>query len=141
MKVLLPAFLALCAAAFGSGCHHLDLTPPGSSDRVVTGVVTNGTNAPLPADTEVAVRVVDVSRGEAKIDVLGDQTVVNPGRMPVPFRIEFSADDSLLRRGVTLEARVSVAGRLRYTTKLAHPLTLGNVRDSQVVEVALASTP
>jgi uncharacterized lipoprotein YbaY len=61
--------------------------------------------------------------------------------MPVPFRIEFSADDALLRRGVNLEARISVAGRLRYTTTLAHPLTLANAGDSHVVEVALAKAP
>lgn len=141
MKAFRPAFLALCVGAFVAGCTHLDLTPPGSSDRIVTGVVSNNTNAPLPGDTEVVVRVVDVSRGEARAEVLGDQTIVNPGRMPVPFRIEFSAEDARLRRGINLEARISVGGRLRYTTTLAHPLTLANVPDSHVVEVSLAQSP
>ncbi len=132
----------LLAVFFGfliAGCDHLDTTPPAPADRILSGVVTNNAQTELPADSEVTVRVLDVSRGESRSEVLGEQTIKNPGRMPVAFRIEYRAEDAILARGVTVDARISVGGRLRYTTASAHPVTLGNVHDSHVVEVALAT--
>lgn len=135
MKALLFAgfaVLSLCVA----GCGHLDLTPPGPVDRVLNAVVTNNTQGELPSDTEVTVRVIDLSAGQGRGEVLGEETVMNPGRMPVSVRVEFRAEDLLLRRSVNVEARVAVGGRLRYMTTSAHPVTLGNVNDTHFIEVA-----
>ena len=118
-----------------AGCSHLDVTPPASADRVLNGSVSTGTSEPLPPDSEVSVRILDVSRGEERAEVLGEQTIKNPTVMPVPFQIEYRADDGLLTRGVTVDARISVGGRLRYTTRTAHPITAGNVHDSLQIDV------
>ncbi len=135
MRNSLSTLFAVAVCAVFAGCGHLDVTPAGPTDRVVTGVVTDNSRSTLPAEAELTVRVVDVSQGENKAEQLGEQTVLNPGTMPVPFRVEFQADDALLRRGVNLEARVSVGGHLWYTTPLAHSVTLASVKDPQVIEV------
>lgn len=138
MKAFLPALLIVATGVLLGACSHVDLTPPGPTERVLIGVVSNNTNAPLPPDTEVTVRVVDVSGVGGRMQVLGDQVIQNPGAMPVPYRVEFTADDAVLRRGLNLEARISIGGRLRYTTVTAHPITAGNVHDSHVVDVVAA---
>lgn len=138
MKLSAIALLSLCLGVGLAGCGHLDLTPPAAADRVLSGTVTNNSMTELPPGTEVTVRIVDLSRGEGKGEVLGEDTIVNPPRMPVPFRIEYRAEDAVLLRSVNVEARVSVDGRLRYTTISGHPITLGNVNDRHVLEVSLA---
>lgn len=138
MKSPLFALVAMATVLPGGGCQSLDLTPPHSADRVVTGVVNNDSGADLSKDSEVTVRVMDFSGGEERAVVLGEQTLKNPGRMPVPFRIEYRAEDAQLARSVSIEARVSVGGHLRYVTASRHPITVGNVDDSHVLEVELA---
>lgn len=137
----LIGLLGIGLAAMVAGCAHLDTTPPASAERVLTGIVSNGTNAPLPSNSEVTVRIVDLSRGEGRGEVLGEQTILNPGSMPVMFRIEYVAEDAVLRRSVNVEARVSVGGRLRYTTTTAHPVTMGNLSETHVLDVVLAQKP
>lgn len=142
----------LCFAAFG--CQQLDLTPEGDPQRVVTGQVTIGMETLFPPGTEVVVRVVDatpeerpaaspnlgvpiVDRGmPVKTErVLGEQTIRSPGVTPVPFRVEFTADDAALRRGLSIDARISFEGRVQYRTLTAHMLTLTGVRFPQEVAV------
>jgi len=135
MKTI-AAVLGVLAAVLVSGCEHLDTTAPSLGDRVLTGVVTNGSGGgPLPDDSEVWIQVVDRGDGVQKGEVLGEQTIKNPGRMPVPFRIEFRAEDPVLRGGVEVEARISVRGRLTYLTKTAHPVTMANVGSEMTVIV------
>lgn len=125
----------LALAALWASCSHLDLTPPGSAERVLVGTVSTRSGGELPPNAEVTVRVMDLSSGSGRADVLGEQTITDARTMPVPFRIEYRAEDALLMRNVTVEARISVDGRLSYLTKTAHPLTLANVNDTHRVEV------
>lgn len=136
MKTFIALWLAIAAGLMLSGCAHLDTTAPGAADRVLTGHVTNDSGGgELPANSEVWIQVVDFGDGMSRGEVLGETTVMNPGRMPVPFRVEFRAEDAVLRGSVAVEARISVNGRLRYITKAAHPVTLNNVNDTHRVEV------
>lgn len=139
MKLFTLVGVAGSLGLLAAGCGHLDMTPPGSADRVLNAMVTNNTESELPPDTEVMVRVVDLSRGESRGEVLAEETVKNPGRMPVAVRVEYRADDATLRRSVNVEARVSVGGRLRYMTTSAHPITPGNADDTHVIEVSLVA--
>lgn len=139
MKSVFLVLGATLFALFSSSCSHLDTTPPGVADRVVNGFVTTGSDELLPAGTEVWVTVLDLSHGEEHPEVLGEQTIKNPSSLPVPFHIEFYAEDPLLRQSVSIDARVSVGGRLRYITRSRHPLTPGNIGDSQSITVVPAS--
>jgi uncharacterized lipoprotein YbaY len=72
-------------------------------------------------------------------EVLAEQTVKGAKGNSVPFRIEFTADDELMRHGLNLDARISFAGKVRFRTAVAHALTLGNVDVPHQVLVELAS--
>jgi uncharacterized lipoprotein YbaY len=136
------------------GCGHIDITPPGNPDRVLKGTV----NAPaaLPAGTEVHVRLVSDSSLEATAlgsnndlplgdrgrplageRILGEQrqTLDAVATEPVPFTIEFRADDSVLRQGINVEVRVSFSGRVRYRTIQAHVVTMASSPFPQTVMV------
>jgi uncharacterized lipoprotein YbaY len=131
--------LGILSAAAGlalAGCGQLDLTPEGDPSRVVTGQVEIGEETALPADTVVTVRVVDATAVGVPPQVLGSQTIKNPGVSPVPFRVEFRAEDEVMRRGLNIEARVSMGGRVRYFNLNHHVLTLGNVGDAHRINVS-----
>ena len=139
MKIFLSGFLVMATGLLVAGCNNLDLTGPGSAERVVEGaVVIYPTDVALPPGTEVIVRVLDMTRGEGRGEVLGEETITNPSAAPIPFHIEYRAEDEVLRRRVTIDARVSTGRALRYYTASAHPITLSNVNDKHMVEVAPA---
>jgi uncharacterized lipoprotein YbaY len=117
-----------------AGCGHLDVTPPGAEDRVLTGLVTYELDMPLPDDAVVTVRVIDASNPASPM-VLGETTIPHPGHPPIPFRIEYRADDELLTHQVRVEARISIGGKLRFYSVAGYPVTLNNVNDTHVVKV------
>lgn len=134
MKSPLRIF-ALLICTFLAGCGHLEVTPEGDPNRVVTGTVNLRVLTDLPADASVLVRVVDGARTEASLRVLGEQSLTRAGNPPVAFRVEFKADDLRLRRGLNLEARVSFGGQLRYYNINAVGLSAGNIDRPVVIVV------
>ncbi len=120
---------------FLAGCVQLDLTPEGDPNRVISGTVNLRMPTDLPSDASVLVRVIDASRPEKGRQVLGEQAIPRAAVVPVPYRIEFRADDALLRRGVSVEARVSYGGGLRYYNINAVAVNLGNFDRPVVVVV------
>jgi uncharacterized lipoprotein YbaY len=83
----------------------------------------------------VTVRVVVPQRGDTPLRVLGSQTISDPGQAPVGFRVEYLAEDDLLRHGLNVEARVSWGGRVRYYNMNGYAVTLGNASDSHRIVV------
>lgn len=155
MKTLrLASFAALAALLLGSGCGTLDLASGGNPDRVLKGVVSSG--EPLPAGAEILVRIMaPVSANESlqaqKNDlalatrpsprgterVLGEHTqrLAAATIEPVPFQIDYNSDDAQLRRGLVVEARISVNGKVRYRTINSHVVTLASSPFRQEVNV------
>jgi uncharacterized lipoprotein YbaY len=149
MKTPLRLLLAaLAVAALGlAGCQHLDLAGDGDPQRVLTGTVNLRPDIIFPADTEVVVRVVDLTPadrtgrdaaadlalagsaapGQALEREFGRQTIQAPAGKPVPFRIEFQADDERLRHGLNVEARISYGGRVHFRTLEGHVVTLASI--------------
>jgi uncharacterized lipoprotein YbaY len=146
--------LATCALGLVvAGCEAVDLTPAGNPERVLTG----GVRAPaaLPAGAEVVVRVVDTTMTAPPTTMKNDLPIADRGRPvpaerilgeyrqklmagtidPVPFKIEYHAEDSELRRGLNVDVRVTFDGRVRYRTISAHVLTLGSAPYPQEVLV------
>lgn len=142
----LPPFVLLVALTFlggGAGCGHVDHTAEGNPNRVLTGTVSTGVS--LPAGAEVVVRLVapagaspgpsvssdlPVARQDTVTAdrILGEQVqkLSAPAVENVPFRIEYTGDDALLRRGVNLDARVYFNGRVRFRTINAHVVTFSS---------------
>ena len=152
-RLSLPLFALLTGLFVAAGCSHLDVATSSDPNRVLRGTVAAGRN--LPAGTEVVVRVIatdsDETPGAASAEltkraatpgramehVLGeDRQVLAAGTNdPVPFQIEYRAEDALLRHGVNVEARVSIGGQLRYRTISAHMVTLSSSAYRQDVMV------
>ena len=146
---------ALCAALLaGGGCGTINTTSGGDTNRVIKGTVNFRSDLVLPPDAEVVVRLFDASAlGQSKsaaardlpvVDrpkaqltpqVLGEQTIKAPPAGPVAFRIEYEADDSLLRHGLNIDARISYGGRVRLRTVNTRAVTLGNAADPHEVWV------
>jgi uncharacterized lipoprotein YbaY len=124
------AFAAVLAALALSGCGQLDLTPEGDPGRVLVGRVELSDGATLPDDATLTVRVVDKSNTGMPPQVLGSQTVRNPGGgAPIEFRVGYRAEDDVLRRGLNIEARISFGGKVRYYNRNGYAVTLGNAAD------------
>lgn len=159
MKTSLCSVLAGCAALLaGAGCSHIEIVPEGDPHRTLTGTVEFRSELALPADAAVVVRVVDMAgteqmRSAASKDlplgdrvktepvpqVLAEQTIKGGTGGSIPFRIEFDADDDLLRHGLNIDARISFGGKVRFRTAVAHVVTLGNIEYPHTVWVELAS--
>jgi uncharacterized lipoprotein YbaY len=153
----LPPF-ALVAAGLAlvlSGCRSLDVTPETDPQRVVAGRVTLNTEMLFPPDAVAVVRVIeltpfdaqanaarkdlpvtDLRRSEVKVErVLGEQVIRAPGAAPIPFRVEFVADDAEMRRGLNIDVRISQGGKVTYRTMSAHMITLASASYPQDVAV------
>jgi uncharacterized lipoprotein YbaY len=131
------ARVLIAVAALGAlaGCGQMDLTPEGNPARVLTGEVSLGDGAALPADATVTVRVIDPNTSGMPPRVLGSQTIANAGPAPVAFRVEFQADDDLLRLGLNIEARVSFGGKVQYFNRNHYAVALGSISDTHRVTV------
>jgi uncharacterized lipoprotein YbaY len=134
MKPCLGLFAAIAVLGV-SGCGQMDLTPEGDPSRVLTGQVEIGGDVALPADTVVTVRILDMSAVGMPPLVLGSQTIRNPGIAPVSFRVEYRAEDDVLRRGLNVEARVSFGGKVRFFNLNSYAVTLRNAADSHRINV------
>ena len=117
------------------GCGHLDIQAEGDPERVLTGTVNFHAAEPLTSDTVVTVRLIDPAGPAGLPSVLGEKSIENPGSSPVPFRIEYRAEDAVLRRGLQLEARVSIGGKLRFYNVNGYGVTLAKAADPQEVWV------
>jgi uncharacterized lipoprotein YbaY len=146
-------FVLGAVAWLAAGCGHLDVAATSDPNRVLQGRVTAG--GQLPAGAEVVVRLIangvapaahpptsdlpvaaraGTSAGAVE-QMLGEQvqTLASATTQPVPFRVEYRADDAMLRRGLNLDVRISVGGKLRYRTINAHVITLASAPYPQEV--------
>jgi hypothetical protein len=65
---------------------------------------------------------------------LGEQIIKHPGASPVAYHIEYQAEDDVLRRGLTIEVRISYDGRVRLTNSNQYSVTLPDVKDPHPLE-------
>ena len=133
MKI--ASMLIAAASLVLSGCGQMDLTPEGDPGRVLTGSVDIGQETALPQDATVTVRVVDMTNAAMPPVVLGSQTIKNPGVAPVSFRVEYRAEDEVLRQGLNVDARISFGGQVRYYNANKYAVTLGNAADGHRITV------
>ena len=139
MKRLSPwAFLAVVAVGLTAGCGHLDLVPIGEPERVLTGTVKFPEGTDLQPGAVVQVRVLDETKAGPPM-VLGDQTITDPQTDPVEFKVEFNAEDDLLRLGLNIEVRVSFNGRLKYENRAGNLVTSNDVDRPHEIRVSPTS--
>lgn len=155
MKFLPLAVLATVGLLLGTlGCGHVDLAPERNPNRTVSGTVGASLDLIPPSDAVLVVRVVrppnltskPSTAGELVIgeqgtraepeQVVAEQIIRAPSPLPVSYRIDFHADDSELRHGLTIEARLSWGGRLRFRNIEAQllPMTVGDAPVTVMME-------
>jgi uncharacterized lipoprotein YbaY len=127
--------LAAAALAAFAGCGQMEFSPAAQGDpaRVLRGEVDIPDATVLPPDASVTVRVVDTSAMPP--NVLGSQTIPNPGSVPVEFRVEYRAEDDLLIKGLNIEVRVSYGGKVEYYNRNRYAVSLGSATDSHRITV------
>src|SRR5690606_32946082 len=135
MKKFALLLIAL-SGLFAGGCALMDPSVLGPDDRVLTGEVRSvAGDVDLPPNSEVTIRVVDLSGADGRGETLAEETIENPGRMPVAFRSVYRGVDAGLMGYVKVEARISVDGRLSYVSTGGHPITMNNVNATHVIQV------
>jgi uncharacterized lipoprotein YbaY len=114
---------------------------PAAESATLSGVVTYRERIALPPNALVRVQLLDVSRADAPAIVVGEQTIVGPGQVPIAFAVDYRPRDIDPRRRYTLRASIADnGGRLLFTTTDAYPvLTQGNPTDS--VELLVRQVP
>lgn len=146
-RFTLVPLLALLALA--AGCGHLSLDSAGNANRVATGTVALPDGAALPPDAVMVIRIVDpnpvptqaplATSAAPKMnlppEIVAEQTFRDLGASPIPFRVEYSADDDELRRGLSIEARISFAGRLQYSNLTRYTIGLSDAGDPHQISV------
>ena len=144
LAILGVGLLLLAAAA----CQERTAPPPTEppapaapqTDAAVTGSVTYGDGAALPAGATLTVTLQDVSRADASAVLMARQVILNPGPPPVSFRLDYRQGDIDPRNTYSVSARVeSAEGKLLFTNDTVYMvLTLGN---SDRVDLELVAVP
>jgi uncharacterized lipoprotein YbaY len=125
--------ILLLGLLLAAGCAYVEVAPIGESDRVLTGKVTYDPPEAVPTGAILSVRVVDTSSITSGPVLLGQQRIAISGEPPFEFRTEYRAEDNLLRRGVSVEAKILVNGKLRYGNLTTHVVTLARAAGSQEI--------
>lgn len=131
-------FLCVLGLLLLGGCAYVEISPVGDDDRSMTGKVTYVPADPVPEGSVLSIRVVDNSKAASGPVLLGQQRVAVTGSPPFEFHAEYRADDNLLRRGVNVEAKILVNGKLRYGNLTAYVVTLNRAAAPQ--EITLMPT-
>lgn len=117
----------------GAGCSYVEITDVGDANRVMTGKVAFVPGMAVPDGAILSVRVVDTSSMTSGPVLLGQQKIAISGEPPFEFRVEYRADDDLLRRGVNVEAKILVNGKLRYANLTGYAVTMSRAAVSQEI--------
>lgn len=145
--------VAVLAAMLAAGCAHIDVAPSGNPERVLRGTV--NFRGAVPGNAEVLVRVIEPTSNDAARGTASDQPVRTQAGMsqgervigefrgmvpsgalqPLAFEIAYTAEDAVLRRGLNIDVRVSIGGRVRMRTMSAHIVTLTTAPYNQEVWV------
>lgn len=107
--------LALAAAGLIAGCAGNSNLPKPSP--FVTGHVTYRERVALPADAEVRVVLLDVSRQDAAATPVADTTIRPEGRqVPLPFALRYDPRQIDPRHDYAIRATITSGGQLAFTT-------------------------
>jgi uncharacterized lipoprotein YbaY len=94
----------------------------------VTGTITSRQRIALPEDAVVTINLADVSLADAKAITIGEQTITNPGQVPIPFKVHYDPDDIDPRFTYAIQVRITDgSGKLLFTNTSSYPvITHGN---------------
>lgn len=110
----------------------------------VTGQVFYRERIAMPEGAVVKVQVADVSLADAPAVVIGEQTIENPGNVPVKFTVPYDASKIQQGRTYNVSARIEVNGNLEWISTTRIPVITNGAPTSGVqvlVERVGGTTP
>ena len=125
---LTPAPVSLPATATATPPPALPTATKPPIDAAVTGSVTYGKGAALPAGAALTVELRDVSRADAPSILITRQVIPHPGPPPTAFRLDYRRAAIDPRNTYSVSARVeTAAGKLLFINDTAYlVLTYGH---------------
>ena len=123
-----PPPVSLPATATATPPPALPTATKPQTDAAVTGSVTYGKGAALPAGAALTVELRDVSRADAPSILIARQVIPDPGPPPVSFRLDYRRAAIDPRNTYSVSARVeTAAGNLLFINDTAYlVLTYGH---------------
>ena len=99
-----------------------------SKIATMTGTIIYAEVIALPSQgLVVTAKIEDVSRADAPAVTIGEQIIMNPGQVPIPFEIEYNTADIDERYVYALRVRIEVDGKLWFiNTSRYAVITRGN---------------
>ena len=123
-----PAPVSLPATATATLPPALPTATKPPTDAALTGSITYGKGAALPAGAALTVELRDVSKADAPSVLIARQVIPQPGPPPTAFRLDYRRADIDPRNTYSISARVeTAAGKLLFINDTAYlVLTYGN---------------
>ncbi len=120
------ASIFLVAGLLTAGCNHASKAPSHTGPGI-GGTVIYITNATLPDDATIEVRLVELNR-EGRVDrVVAAETFAKPPTMPLEFWLPYQPGLIVKRLSYGIESQIMGKGRVLFTTTRPIPvLTKGN---------------
>jgi len=106
------------------GCQRSEAPEEGVA--TLTGTVTYLQRIALPPDAVVHVSLADISLQDAEAQKIAEQTITEPGQVPIPFELTYDAEIIDPAHTYAVQARISAGGRLLFiNTHAIHVITRG----------------
>lgn len=131
------SLLAVAVGLFLAGCAT-DPTAGGMIRPTMSGTVTYRARMALPPSAVLTVRLLDITRPDAPAVVLSERSISNPGNPPIPFELSYPFGGIVAGRHYVIEARIEIAGRLKFYSSEPHDVTPQNAAQPHDVVVELA---
>lgn len=134
MKAFATYLLAAAVLLGTAGCRS---KAPASGYRgpVIFGSVMYRARVALPPDAVLTLRLLDVTQRDAPAIVLAEKSFSGPGQPPLAFELPYPQEAVRHDRRTVVEARIEVAGRARFYSVTAHPVTPDSVMQPQEIWV------
>ena len=148
---LLRAALAITVVAVLAACQDdaspddatLEVTSGREPNASVSGTVTYRERLALTPDARLVVDLRDVSYQDASAPLIARQTILNPGQVPIKFKVEYNRDDIDSNNVYSISARIIEADeRLAFINDTAYEVvTRGNSSNVDMVLVLVQPPP
>ncbi len=118
--------------ASSAGCQESDETEQAVAK--LTGNVTYLQRIALPPDAVVHVTLADVSLQDAPAQEISEQTITEPGQVPIPFELIYDPEGIDPAHTYAIQARITAGEELLFINTTAHHvITRGNPTAIEVV--------
>lgn len=138
MKIFPLGLLVVTVGLALAGCRS-DKALVREFRPTMNGTVMCKTPMNLPPTAVLTVRLLDVTQTDAPPVVLSERSLSNPGNAPIPFKLYYPYGGIVAGIRYVIEARIEIAGRLRFYSIETHQVTPQNASQPHEVWVEPAN--